>query len=126
VLTAGVEQFDFSKEFQMKRMLIAAIAGFTFISFVSPAIANEEHHQKTEAQKTYSGKGEVIVVDMAAGKIKLKHEAIPELDWPAMTMFIPVSDKSKLDGLKVGDKIEFQFVKSPGSSPLITEIKTLK
>jgi Cu(I)/Ag(I) efflux system protein CusF len=97
-----------------------------FISLASPAIANDEHHQTTDTQKTYSGKGEVVLVDKSAGKLKLKHEAIPDLDWPAMTMFFPVSDKSKMDSLKAGDKVEFQFVKSPGGAPLITEIKSLK
>lgn len=87
--------------------------------------SHNSHHPKAEAQKTYSGKGEVVVLDQAAGKVKLKHEAIPELGWPAMTMFFPVADKSLLSTLKVGDKVEFEFVKT-GGAPQITQIKVAK
>ncbi|EEF26073.1 conserved hypothetical protein [Ricinus communis] len=69
-----------------------------------PVYANDAHHPKADVQKSYAAKGEVVVVDKAAGKVKLKHEAIPELDWPAMTMFFAVADKSQLESLAVGDQ----------------------
>lgn len=62
----------------------------------------------------------------AAGKIKLKHEAIPELDWPAMTMFFSVADKSQLETLHIGDKVEFQLMKSNDGALQITQIKSIK
>jgi Cu(I)/Ag(I) efflux system protein CusF len=71
-------------------------------------------------------KGEVIAVDKAAGKVKLKHEAIPELEWPTMTMFFGVADKSQLDAVKAGDQVEFEFVKANGGAPLIMQIKHVK
>jgi len=91
-----------------------------------PVYANDAHHPKAEAQKSYAVKGEVVAVDKPAGKVKLKHEAIPELDWPAMTMFFPVADKSQLDAVEVGNQVEFQFVKANGGAPLITQIKSMK
>jgi len=109
----------------MKRflMVIAAMAAFSITT--QPVLADDSHHPKAEAQKSYAVKGEVVVVDKTAGKVKLKHEAVPELDWPAMTMFFPVADKAQLDTLEVGDQVNFEFVKN-SNGPLITQIKAAK
>lgn len=109
----------------MKRFLlvVAAIAAFSIT--MQPVQANDSHHAKAEAQKSYAVKGEVVAVDKVGGKVKLKHEAIPELDWPAMTMFFPVADKAQLDALKAGDQVNFEFVKND-NGPLITQIKAAK
>ncbi|OGV73533.1 MAG: cation transporter [Methylophilales bacterium RIFCSPHIGHO2_02_FULL_57_10] len=110
----------------MKKVLISVVAFAVLGIAVTPIYADDAHHPKTEAQKSYAVKGEVVAVDKAAGRVKLKHEAVPELDWPAMTMFFPVADKSQLDAVKAGDQVEFQFVKANGGAPLITQIKSVK
>jgi Cu/Ag efflux protein CusF len=62
----------------------------------------------TQAAKTVKGVGEVTAIDSVAGKITLKHEAIPDAGWPAMTMaFIaapPIVAKAK-----VGEKVAFDL-----------------
>ena len=58
---------------------------------------------------------EVRKVDMAAGKITLKHGDIPNLDMPAMTMVFQVRDKTRLDTLKVGDQVRFRADKVLGA-----------
>lgn len=109
----------------MKRTLIS-LAAFALLGIaVTPIYADDAHHPKAESQKSYTVKGELIAVDKTSGKVKLKHEAVPELDWPAMTMFFPVADKSQLDALKTGDRVKFEFVQTNGGSPLITQIKSI-
>lgn len=110
----------------MKRFLVIALACAAFGAAAMPVYADDAHHAKTEAQKSYAVKGEVLALDKAAGKVQLKHEAVPELGWPGMTMYFPVADKSQLDTVKVGDQVEFQFVKTDGGKPLITQIKPAK
>jgi Cu(I)/Ag(I) efflux system protein CusF len=92
----------------------------------APVYANDAHHQAADNQKSYSAKGEVVAVDSALSKVKLKHDPVPELKWPGMTMFFNVADKTLLDTVKVGDQIEFEFVKVDGGSPVITNIKPAK
>ena len=65
-------------------------------------------------------------VHITAGKVTLKHEAVAELKWPAMTMFFTVADKAQLNAVDVGTRVEFQFVKVNGGAPLITQIKPVK
>jgi Cu(I)/Ag(I) efflux system protein CusF len=110
----------------MKRFLIMTLACIAFGGATIFVYANDAHHPKADVQKSYAVKGEVVVVDKDTGKVKLKHEAIPELDWPAMTMFFSVADKSQLDNLVVGDQVEFQLVKSSDGVPVITQIKSIK
>jgi Cu(I)/Ag(I) efflux system protein CusF len=110
----------------MKKSLITAFALAMFGIAAVPGYADDAHHPKTEAQKSYAAKGEVIDVDKAAGKVKLKHEAIAELEWPAMTMFFGVADKAQLDAVKAGDQVQFEFKKANGGAPLIMQIKLVK
>lgn len=110
----------------MKNFLISGVAFAVLGIAVTPIYADDTHHPKAEAQKSYTVKGEVIAVDKAAGKVKLKHEAIAELEWPAMTMFFGVADKAQLDAVKAGDQVEFEFKKANGGAPLIMQIKLVK
>ena len=109
----------------MKKLLICMFVAMLSIA-AAPVYANDAHHQAADNQKSYSTKGEVVAVDGALSKVKLKHEAVPELKWPGMTMFFNVADKSLLDTVKTGDQVEFEFVKVDGGGPLITKIKPVK
>jgi len=109
----------------MKKLLIALITTTLFGILIAPSYANDAHHPKADEQQSYVVKGEVVVIDQEAGKVKLKHEAVPELKWPGMTMFFPVADKVQLDTLKVGDQVEFEFTKT-SSGPVINKIKPIQ
>lgn len=87
------------------------------------ALADEAHHKPTAtASESEMTDGEVRKVDLAAGKLTLKHAEIKNLDMPAMTMVFAVRDKAVLDKLKPGDKVRFKAVDDGGRLTL-TEIK---
>lgn len=80
------------------------------------ASAEDSHRQDAKkAVKTAAAanapltEGEVRKVDKAAGKITIKHGAMPKFDMPPMTMVYRVKDKAILDHLKPGDKIKFEM-----------------
>ena len=79
---------------------------------------------KSAVSKTVQGRGVVISVNKSSGSITLKHEAIPAVAWPAMTMAFEVEDKVKkqLDNLKKGDLVKFKL-KQEGKEYLISEIE---
>jgi len=52
--------------------------------------------------------GTVEKVDAGAGKVTIDHGAIPNLDMDAMTMVFRVQDPALLQGVKEGDKVQFQ------------------
>jgi len=58
-----------------------------------------------------SATGVVRQVKPEAGKVKISHEPIAALGWPAMTMDFRVKDKAILEGIGAGDKVTFQLGK---------------
>lgn len=72
------------------------------------------------------GKGVVKKVDAAAGVVKLAHEPIPAIKWPAMTMDIKVQDAKLLSGLKPEQKVNFSLVKGADGQYVISRIEAAK
>jgi len=64
-----------------------------------PALANEASWTN----------GEIKKVDVAQSKLTIKHDPIKNLDMPSMTMVFYVPDAKVLEGLKAGDKKQFDF-----------------
>jgi len=61
------------------------------------------------------GIGTVTALDPAAGKVTIDHGAIPEANWPAMTMAFE-ADPAMLKGIKVGDKVQFDMAMAGGKA----------
>ena len=51
--------------------------------------------------------GVVKKIDKAGGKVKVAHGPLTNLNMPAMTMVLKVSNVAWLDQMKTGDKIRF-------------------
>lgn len=66
--------------------------------------------------------GTVQSVDAAAGKVKLAHDPVKSLNWPAMTMNFKVQDKAMLDKLSKSKKVEVEF-EQRGKDYVITAVK---
>ena len=62
---------------------------------------------------------EVRKVDMAQGKVTLKHGEIKNLDMPPMTMVFTVKDKAMLEGVKAGDKVRFKAANESGKMTVV-------
>ncbi len=66
---------------------------------------------ETAPASTVSGTGVVQQVKADQGRVKIQHDPIPALDWPAMSMYFRVSDKAVLEGVAAGDKVRFVLEK---------------
>ncbi len=78
------------------------------------------------AAEDIPGKGVVKKVDAAAGVVKLAHEPIPAIKWPAMTMDIKVQDARLLTGIKPEQKVDFGLVKGADGHYVISRIGAAK
>ncbi len=74
---------------------------------VAAAVAPAAHAQQASAS------GEVRRVDQAGGKVTLKHDAISDLELPAMTL-VYQADPALLAGIKPGDKVSFTAERKDG------------
>lgn len=69
--------------------------------------------------------GEVRKVDLANGKITLRHGEIRSLDMPPMTMVFQLRDAAQAQGLAPGDKVRFRAV-AEGSQLVVTSIERVR
>lgn len=72
--------------------------------------------------KLVQATGVLREISVSNGTVKLKHDPIPELGWPAMTMNLPVSDDVDLSALKPGDRIRFSIGQADGSGYVIHKV----
>lgn len=66
--------------------------------------------------------GEIRKIDAAQGKVTIKHEAIQNLDMPAMTMVFRLASADLLAQAQVGDKVRFRAENKAGAM-VVTEIR---
>ncbi len=69
--------------------------------------------------KTYNGRGVVTKINLELVSVELNHEEIQGL-MPAMIMEFFVKEKSELEVLKLGDKVEFVLEDNAGSERIIS------
>ena len=79
--------------------------------------------QMVNAQ-TPTADGQVTKIDLAAGKLTMRHGPIKNLDMDAMNMVFRVQDPAMLKGLKVGDKVKFEADRINGQITVIKLQKT--
>lgn len=106
----------------MKQLLIACLLG----SLAFSVQASDEHsghkgHGAAQASTSMS-QGEVRKIDAANQKITLRHGPIANIGMPPMTMVFQVRKPEQLDGLKVGDKVQFVADKQ-GSQYGVSELQ---
>lgn len=78
-----------------------------------------------QSQKTYPLNGRVVAVDVANQQVTLEHNAVTELNWPAMTMPFKVADAKLLQGLQPGQTIMAMFTVNEGAAPTIVSLHTM-
>jgi Cu/Ag efflux protein CusF len=75
----------------------------------------------TPPAKYYNGTDKVTKINMEIGSVELDHEEIKDL-MPKMIMEFYVADKSELNALKIGDRVDF-VLEDKGGAERISSIK---
>ena len=84
---------------------------------VAPAQASGSRTPDS-APKRYAGVGVITKIDDKLGSIELDHETI-EGFMPAMRMEWYAKERALLDGIKVGDKVDFTVEEAAGRQYLV-------
>lgn len=64
--------------------------------------------------KTIAATGTVKSIAPNHESLRIFHDPIPSLKWPAMNMEFTIKDHNLIHTLEVGDKVKFEFI--PGKS----------
>lgn len=111
----------------MKTLICATILALA-VPAITPAQDMKGMDMKGTEQKAgkdnsiHRAIGVVKKVDAWGGKVTLAHDPVKTMNWPAMTMAFQVKDKSMLDNLREGQKVEFEF-EQRGKESVITSVK---
>ena len=101
------------------------VTGLSAPLWAQSSTDRQAHHLAQAHGATLAlGPAAVRKVDKEAEKITLKHEAIPSLDMPAMTMVFRVSDPKFLERVKTGDKVRIA-VEKVGGQFTVTKIEPI-
>lgn len=100
------------------KTLLAAIA----FGLASAALAQSGHDSHQPVAHAHQATGVVTKTDAANGKVTIRHEAVPSLKWPAMTMAFAVKDPALMNKLSKGTKVEFEF-RQEGRDYVVTSVK---
>jgi Cu/Ag efflux protein CusF len=102
------------------RVLIVGMAVLFYFSAVFVAVWTVAAEPDGSAAELTEGV--VRKIDKDAGKITLKHGEIASLSMPPMTMVYRVLDKTLLDLVQPGDKVNFKVI-NEGGKFVITDIQ---
>jgi Cu(I)/Ag(I) efflux system protein CusF len=78
--------------------------------------------EKEEKSGVHKATGVVTKVDAAKGRVTIKHDPVPSLNWPTMSMVFVVKDKSMLEKMPKDKKIDFEFTQQ-GKDYVVTSVK---
>jgi len=119
---------EYVKEIAMKRALLILALAFSGAAFAQmrghdmggsggmqgmPGIPGQGGMQMGSPGSALA-EGEVRRVDADAGKVTLRHDAIPSMNMPSMTMVYHVNNPAFLDQVSAGDRVRFSMEKVDG------------
>jgi len=111
-------QFLVDSEASLQGVLARAAEPAASAAPAAPAASAAAHNPPAPAVE-HRGRGVVVAIE--GDMITLTHEAIPSLQWPAMTMPLKLVDRQLAQGLAKGQTIEFGLAKQ-GDGYVITRV----
>lgn len=106
--------------------ILTIMLGIALISVNGMAKAQMSEHDMAQMSKQSASpikhEGHGIIKAVKGNKVQLAHEAIPALNWSAMTMWFPLRDPLPTT-LKVGDGVRFELEQTEAKKWIISKIE---
>lgn len=87
------------------------------------AATDSQPRSMLAAAQSHHGEGVVTAIDKKGKRIEFKHGPIKSLGWMGMQMYFSVDDVNLLDEVKVGDKVDFEFIQTNDKRFVVTDIE---
>src|SRR5687767_8369786 len=114
----------------MKRLLATTVVAVSFLGAAPLATAQMKGMDMKDMPMKMDKKDAKGTVHKATGvvnrvnkdKVTIKHEPVPSMNWPSMTMAFVVKDKAMMEKMKKDQKVDFEFVQQ-GKDYVVTAVK---
>lgn len=100
----------------MNKIFFYSLLAIVPMMGLAPAIPAAAYEETLTLPKV---KGVVRAVDIAIQRIRLKHEDIPNLGMPGMTMAFYVSDPAMIQEVVAGDRVLFSAEEPNGNLTIV-------
>lgn len=115
-----IDCFKLQEEFFMKWFIFL----FMLIIGITPFSLNAQEHTHEMAsvnteQKSVTANGMVKSITQDRMSLRIFHDPIPALKWPAMNMAFEVMDHDLTHSISVGDRVNFEFIQKAGKNIII-------
>lgn len=86
-----------------------------------PSVMGDEHHDHSliVTEQTLHASGTVKSIADNHESLRIFHDPIPALKWPAMNMQFEVMNHDLTHPLEVGDRVDFEFVQKEGKNIIV-------
>lgn len=105
----------------MKNVFVATLASALLLA-AGARVATAQPAESGYTDDRHPATGLVKKIEREPARVTIQHGPVKSLGWPGMTMGFGVQDTAILDRLKVGQKIDFEFVQD-GKRYLIVRVK---
>ncbi|MDX8404578.1 MAG: copper-binding protein [Mariprofundus sp.] len=103
---------------KLKNKLKNGVAAFLTIIALSVSLPPALY-----AAQSHHGEGTITAIDMPGDRIEIKHGPIKSIGWMAMKMSFNVDESDLLEDIKVGDKVDFEFIKSSDGRYVVIDLE---
>ena len=110
------------KKVLLATLVLSVLSATTIVSYAADKMEMAMPTKATASNMAITGKGQVVLISKDKSKVTLKHEPIPAIQWPAMTMEFKVKSSPVLAKTKVGDKVSFTLAPD-GKDYMVSSIK---
>jgi Cu/Ag efflux protein CusF len=104
------------------RLLSSSLFLTSLLAFPLFSMGDEHHdHQKSAviAEQTIHASGTVKSIAENHESLRIFHDPISALKWPAMNMEFTVKDHDLIHSLEVGDRVKFEFISSESGNMIV-------
>ena len=104
------------------RLLSSSLFLTSLLALPLFSMGDEHHdHQKSAviAEQTIHASGTVKSIAENHESLRIFHDPISALKWPAMNMEFTVKDHDLIHSLEVGDRVKFEFISSESGNMIV-------
>ncbi|MEW5832512.1 MAG: copper-binding protein [Campylobacterota bacterium] len=107
----------------MKSVLIALALSAASLELMGMGDEPHEHHDsvKTDVRQVYSASGKIKSIAENGESVRIFHDPVPALKWPAMNMKFEFSEGVSERSFKKDETVRFDFIEKEGRY-IITKI----
>jgi len=110
----------------MRSTIFCSLAGVLAMLSVSAVQANDMNHSMHHDMSQHAAmpaavyRSQGVIKKVTPQSVSISHKAVPELNWPPMTMQFALPQGSALPEVMTGEKVSFTFIQNDSGYQIVS------